>query len=51
LRRWKQEDCKLEASLDYNIRPCLRKTKKAGQQWFIPIILGTQEAEIRRIMV
>jgi hypothetical protein len=25
--------------------------KRAGSQWLIPIILATQEAEIRRIVV
>jgi hypothetical protein len=29
----------------------LKILEKAGHQWLIPIILATQEAEIRRIMV
>jgi hypothetical protein len=33
-------------------RSCLKtKTKQARHQWFMPIILATQEAEIRRITV
>jgi hypothetical protein len=29
----------------------LKKERRAGHQWFIPIILATQEAEIRRIAI
>jgi hypothetical protein len=28
-----------------------KSQKEAGHQWFMPIILATQEAEIRRIVV
>jgi hypothetical protein len=42
----------LEANLIYLARPCLKITKSnAGHQWFMPVILPTQEAEIRRIVV
>jgi hypothetical protein len=29
----------------------LKKKKKMGTRWLTPVILATQEAEIRRIMV
>jgi hypothetical protein len=29
----------------------MKKCSTVGHQWFTPIILATQEAEIRRIMV
>jgi hypothetical protein len=29
----------------------LKRTKKAGHWWLMPVILAIQEAEIRRIMV
>jgi hypothetical protein len=29
LRRLRKEDCKFKASLDYLVRPCLKKTQKA----------------------
>jgi hypothetical protein len=28
----------------------LKIKKKAGSQWLVPVILSTQEAEIRRVM-
>jgi hypothetical protein len=33
------------------VRYCLKKPNKAGHQWLMPVILPTQEAEIRRITV
>jgi hypothetical protein len=30
---------------------CLASGKKKGRQWFTPVILATQEAEIRRIEI
>jgi hypothetical protein len=53
LRVWGQPDLKTVSLL----RPCLKKSKKQQQQqksqrrWLVPIILATQEAEIRRIEV
>jgi hypothetical protein len=50
----KQEDCKFQGSLGY-MRSCLkkkknkRKRKRARYQWLTPVILATQEAEIRKI--
>jgi hypothetical protein len=40
-----------EASLGYVVRPCLTNTVRAGCRWFRPVILVTQETEIRRIVV
>jgi hypothetical protein len=34
-----------------DIKPAEKKKKKARPQWFILIILATQETKIRRIMV
>jgi hypothetical protein len=38
-------------SLGCVVRSFLKKEKRAGCWWLMPIILATQEAEIRRIMV
>jgi hypothetical protein len=38
-----------ETNLDYIARPSHKKTGR--YQWLTPIVLATQEAEIRRIMV
>jgi hypothetical protein len=32
-------------------RPCFKKTKQAGCQWLMSVILATWEAETRRILV
>jgi hypothetical protein len=45
-----QEDHKLEASLDYRVRPCLKK-QTARHQWLTPKILDTQKAKIMRIVI
>jgi hypothetical protein len=63
-RKLRQEDHGLETSLGYKARPCLKKTNIHSQnqqqqqrtphragRWLTPIILATQEAEIRRIKV
>jgi hypothetical protein len=52
LRRLRQENHKLKISLGYTNRPCLkRKKKQAWHRWLKPVILATQEAEIRRFAV
>jgi hypothetical protein len=35
----------------FTTKPNLRNVAQAGQWWFIPAILATQEAEIRRTVV
>jgi hypothetical protein len=30
LRKWRQENCKLEASLGYIVRPCLKELKETA---------------------
>jgi hypothetical protein len=54
-----QEDLKFETSLDYIVRPChktattKKKPKMVEMSWALvltPVILTTQEAEIRRIV-
>jgi hypothetical protein len=35
----------------YQVNSSLRKPFQAGCQWFMPVILATQKAEIRRIIV
>jgi hypothetical protein len=48
----RQEDCKFKASLGNLARLCLKlKCQRTRHQWLTPVILATQEAEIRRIMV
>jgi hypothetical protein len=42
----RQEAREFEASLGHNL-----KKKKNRSQWLTPVILATQETEIRRIMV
>jgi hypothetical protein len=42
------EDSKFKASLDYIVRTSLQKQMC---QWLMPVILATQVAEIRRILV
>jgi hypothetical protein len=44
LRRLKQ----FEASLGYKVSPHFKKTTKS---WLTPVILATEEAEIRRMVV
>jgi hypothetical protein len=52
LRRLRQEDHKLEAHLGNIVRPCLKKREsERDHQWLMPIILATEEADIRRIAV
>jgi hypothetical protein len=51
LRRQRQEDLEFKASLGYKVRTCLKKQKVAGHWWLMPVILATQEVEIRRIAV
>jgi hypothetical protein len=40
-----------QASLNYIMRSCLKKQNKTRCWWLTPIIIATQEAEIRRITV
>jgi hypothetical protein len=40
----------LEASLGHTSDPVSKK-REARRQWFMPVILATQEAEMRRIAV
>jgi hypothetical protein len=49
LGRLRQKDQQFEVSLGYIVRPGLKKQKQASHWWFMPIILATQEVEIRRI--
>jgi hypothetical protein len=51
LERLRQEDCEFKAGMDYVWKPCLKKTIEARRQWLMPVILTTQEAEIKKIMV
>jgi hypothetical protein len=49
-RIWEeQQDHEFEISLDYIAKPSLKKPRFAGPWWLTPIILGTQEAEIKRL--
>jgi hypothetical protein len=49
-RRMRQESQKFEASLGYIEKPSLQKQNEhSGHWWLTPVILATQEAEIRRI--
>jgi hypothetical protein len=52
-RKLRQKDQEFKASSGYIARPCLNlnNKKKAGHRWLTPVILATQEAEIRRIGV
>jgi hypothetical protein len=50
LGRPRQEYHEFEASLGYIVNTCLKK-EKVGCRWLTPVILATQEAEIRRIRV
>jgi hypothetical protein len=48
----RQEDQKIKASLGYIVRPYLKDRKKQARCWWLnPVILDTQEAEIKRITV
>jgi hypothetical protein len=54
--RLRREDPGFNVSLDYIVRPCVKKKTKNQNQtarhwWFMPVILSTQEAEIRRTKV
>jgi hypothetical protein len=60
LRMLRPENQEFKISLGYILRLCLETTTKTKQkqeqkhswcQWLTPVILTTQEAEIRRIMV
>jgi hypothetical protein len=35
----------------YKARPYLKNTKEARRRWLTPVILATQEAEIRKILI
>jgi hypothetical protein len=47
--RLRQEEDKFEASLDYTVRPCLKK--KDQVQLLMSVIPATQKVEIGRIVV
>jgi hypothetical protein len=50
LRRLRQEDGELEASLGCTVRLCLKKFwKGAGRPWLTPVILTSWETDIGKI--
>jgi hypothetical protein len=52
LRRLRQEDQEYKVSMRYIARPSLKKLEVLAESlWLTPVILSTQEAEIRRISV
>jgi hypothetical protein len=50
LGRLRQENCELKVSLGYVLRHCLKKQTNTCL-WLMPVILATQEGEIRRMVV
>jgi hypothetical protein len=47
VRRLRLEDLKFQTSLGYFVKPCLKTTIGARCWWLTPVILATQETEIR----
>jgi hypothetical protein len=54
VRRFEHEKINMDTqnnNYNYRCRVLIKKSTGAGCQWLTPVILATQEAEIRRITV